>query len=91
MTPASDPAAIARGLTAAQKRALLWLPESVDFGAKAPGRMTQSLFAMSPLWRKGQSYSLTVCIGGGVATWWRLTPLGQSVRAALKEAPNAPR
>jgi hypothetical protein len=75
-----SPADIARGLTPAQKRALLWLP---NLGGVALWQDVlpsgHSIVSWTELEKVG---SVEIFSGIGVG----LTPFGQSVRAALVEA-----
>ena len=99
--PADDEAReIARGLTKAQRKALLWLVVSEDWQerGKANKEISRpSLFAMhnvcrgDPRKRLCITYSLCECAapkmegGRWLPDAWRLTPLGSRVRAALTE------
>lgn len=78
----ADPAEIARRLTKAQKRALLWLPEdgSATNGTKLPlGLQNRHLKALAEIGLCG--------IGGG---WgWHATALGTQVRAVVEQGGGA--
>lgn len=78
----SDAETIARGLSPAQKRALLWLPDDGSWrlrsGADAPPPNKFNIL-------KGHGLADGQPIRQG--QWnWRLTPLGLLVRASLSQA-----
>ena len=92
--PAPDPAEIARKLSPAQKRALLWLPADgsrVKHTQGSPGK--NSLWSMCSV-TKGNptrgvaiTYSLVgrqwISMAAGTEFW--LTPLGRKIRAELEK------
>lgn len=65
--------AIAARLTAAQRRAIMWLPEAVDLARLPTRRLTARLWAL---------YDRRLAIKVGFE-WWRTTPLGARVRAIV--------
>jgi hypothetical protein len=97
-------AEIAARLTAAQKRALLWLAEAPNDKPRAWAKGTEApLYALAEGKGKGNPAIAPVliwqlCVAVGRAppckaniwgkTLWRATPLGQSVAAYLKEQSN---
>lgn len=79
----TDAAAIARRLTRAQKRALLWLPDRIDTARDCTGRRAASVRSMAPL-SSGHGRGLTWPVSAYSGDWYRLTETGLAVRAELE-------
>jgi hypothetical protein len=67
---------IARRLTPAQQRALLWLPSDKDMARRNAGKITPSLLCLLD-----HKLAEIVNFGG----WWFLTPLGAEVRKIVEQ------
>jgi len=93
---------VAKGLTEAQKRAVLWLPANGDWRERRQGDIPQT-----PLWilqnKVNGNPKKSVCICASIterresagrdkgAMWpntdWRLTPIGRKIRKHLERHP----
>ncbi len=87
--PTPDPAAIARRLSPAQRKVLLWCWPYTDTARLFPQAMTPSCRAMAPL-ASGPCAGLLWPVGTSGEPWYRITREGLLVRAELErmEAPH---
>lgn len=81
-----DATAIAKRLTQAQRKALLWLPPETDTARSCPRKMSASLRAMAPL-ASGPAGGLVWPVGS-YGNWYRVTPEGAAVRAIVAQEPR---
>jgi hypothetical protein len=82
------PADMARRLSPAQRRAIMWLPADTRLARHCPGALPVSLRRLAA-WSGHPARGCTYCVGD-FGEWWRLTPHGLAVRAevARMEAGN---